>query len=79
MSKFASKQFWVDTADRAVTSFAQGILGSGLLGETGIVDVDMAQIASLGASFAVMSILTSVAFRGRGEEPPPVPRGKHSA
>lgn len=76
MSKFASKQFWVDTFDRAVTSLAQGLIGSSLIGSTGILDVDFVQVLSLGGSYALLSVLTSVAFRGRGEEPPPV--GKHA-
>lgn len=72
MSKFYSKQFWVDVFDRAVTSFAQGILGSSLLDGVGILGIDLVQMLSLGGTFALISVLTSISFRGRGEEVPPV-------
>ncbi len=67
-SKFASKAFWVDTADRAIASFAQGILGSAGLDTTGIVDVGWAGVLSLAGSYALLSVLTAVAFRGGEHE-----------
>lgn len=64
MSKFADKRFWIDTGDRTLSSFAQGILGSAALETVGVIDVDWVQVLSLGASYALLSLLTSVAFRG---------------
>lgn len=72
MSKFKDKQFWVDAGDRAITSLAQGLLGSGLLEQSGIINLDFKQILSLSVSYAVISVLTSISFRGRGEDVPPV-------
>lgn len=67
-SKFASKTFWVDTTDRAIASFAQGILGSAGLDTTGIVDVGWAGVLSLAGSYALLSVLTAVAFRGGNDD-----------
>lgn len=64
MSKFADKTFWIDAFDRAVASFAQGVIGTALLDSTGLLDVDWVQVASLAGSYALLSVLTSVAFRG---------------
>lgn len=64
MSKFANKNFWIDTFDRAFSSFAQGVLGSAALETVGVVDIDWVQVLSLGASYALFSALTSIAFRG---------------
>lgn len=64
MSKFANKQFWIDTGDRALASFAQAILATGALNEAGVLSVDWVQIVSLAGSYAVASVLTSISFRG---------------
>jgi hypothetical protein len=69
MSKFADKQFWIDTMDRTLSSFAQGILGSAALETVGVIDVDWVQVLSLGGSYALLSLLTSVAFRGSDKHP----------
>ena len=70
MSKFASGQFWVDTFDRAVASFAQGILGAGALDGVGVLDIAWLDVLSLAGSYAALSILTSVAFRGGAKSEP---------
>lgn len=64
MSKFASKQFWVDTLDRVVASFAQGVLATAGLDSVGVLTVEWQQVVSLAGSYALLSLLTSVAFRG---------------
>ena len=64
MSKFANLQFWVDTGDRAVASFAQGLIGTAGLDGIGIVSVDWLGVLSLAGSYALLSVLTSIAFRG---------------
>lgn len=70
MSKFASKKFWVDAGDRALASFAQGILASSGLETIGVLDIDWVQVLSLGSSYALLSLLTSIAFRGQDEQTP---------
>ena len=64
MSKYADKQFWIDAADRAVASFAQGAIGALGLDSVGLLDVDWAGGLSLAGAMALLSLLTSVAFRG---------------
>lgn len=67
-SKYASKQFWIDTADRAVATFAQAAVGTLTAGVTGILEIDPIQLASVAGLAGAVSVLTSVAFRG-GAEP----------
>jgi len=64
MSKYADKQFWYDTIDRAVATFAQAAAATLAAGVTGLLDIDLIQVASVSGLAAVVSILTSVAFRG---------------
>jgi hypothetical protein len=65
MSKYASKSFWIDTADRAVSTFAQGTLGAILASSVvNLIDLDLAQSAGVGALSALVSVLQSVAGRG---------------
>lgn len=73
MSKYASKKFWVDTADRAVATFAQGALGAITADTIGVTDLDLGAVASIGGLAALVSVLTSVAFRGASSEPEPQP------
>ena len=64
MSKYANKQFWVDTIDRAVSTVAQAGVATLTAGVTGILDIDWAQAASVAGLAGAVSVLTSVAFRG---------------
>lgn len=64
MSKYASKDFWVDAFDRVVASFAQGLIATAGLDGVGVLDVDWTQTLSLAGSYAALSLLTSIAFRG---------------
>lgn len=72
MSKFASKQFWVDAFDRVVATIAQAALATLTAGVTGILEVDWIQVASVAGLAGAVSLLTSIAFRGNGD-------GKHEA
>jgi len=63
-SKFADGKFWVDTFDRVVASFAQGVIATAGLDGIGILDVDWVQTLSLAGAYAGLSFLTSIAFRG---------------
>lgn len=70
MSKYANKQFWIDTFDRAVATFAQSLAGALGVDQTGILDLDWTQTLSLAVGITAASVLTSVAFRGRGDDTP---------
>lgn len=71
MSKYASKRYWIDTTDRAVATFAQAAVGALTATTTGLLDLDWVQVVSVAGLAALVSVLTSVAFRGRGEESAP--------
>jgi hypothetical protein len=67
-SKYANAQFWADTADRALSTFAQASVGALTVGTTGLLEIDFLAMVSLAGAAALVSILTSVAFRGRDAE-----------
>lgn len=69
MSKYANKAFWVDTFDRAVSTVAQAAVAVLTANVTGLLDVDWVQIASVSGLAGAVSVLTSVAFRGRDDAP----------
>lgn len=72
MSKYASRQFWVDAADRAVATFAQAAVAT-LTADAipGLLNMDLTQVLSVSGLAAVVSILTSVAFRGQDKPAEP--------
>ena len=65
-SKYADKQFWIDTLDRAVATVAQAGIAVLTANVTGILDIDPVQLASVAGLAGAVSVLTSVAFRGNG-------------
>jgi len=67
MSKYANKKFWVDTFDRAVATFAQAAVGALTADVTGLIDVAWPGLVSVAGLAALVSVLTSVAFRGNEE------------
>lgn len=67
MSKFADKQFWIDTLDRTISSFAQGFLASASLETSGILDIEWVGVLSLAGSFALASFVQAIAFRGNSD------------
>lgn len=64
MSKYADKQFWIDTMDRGIATFAQSLAGALGIDQTGILDLDWTQSLSLALAITAASVLTSIAFRG---------------
>lgn len=58
-----SKVFWQDTAERAVKTFAQALLGVFVAGVT-IMSVSWVDALAVGATAALVSVLTSVASAG---------------
>lgn len=67
MSKYASKSFWVDAFDRAVSTVAQAGVAVLTANVTGLLDVDWVQMASVAGLAGAVSVLTSVAFRGKDD------------
>ncbi len=72
MSKYANKAFWVDVFDRAVSTVAQAAVAVLTANVTGLLDVDWVQMASVAGLAGAVSVLTSVAFRGRDTDTPQV-------
>lgn len=68
-SKYANKQFWIDATDRVVATIAQAAVATLTANVTGILDVDFVQIASVSGLAGLVSLLTSVAFRGNDTSP----------
>jgi hypothetical protein len=69
-SRYADRKFWIDAGDRALSTFAQAAIGALTATSTGLVDVDWAGVGSIAGLAALVSVLTTVAFRGKGEETP---------
>lgn len=64
MSSF-NAVFWKDTVERAIKTFAQGVLGAfGADVALSVVEVDWAQAAGIGATAAIVSVLTSIVSAG---------------
>ena len=67
MSKYANKTFWVDTFDRAVSTFTQALAGA-LGGDAiGFVDIDWQSILGIAGIAALSSVLWSISYRGKDE------------
>jgi hypothetical protein len=68
-SKYASKKFWIDAGDRAVSTFAQATVGAILASSVvSVIDLDLARTAAVGGLAALVSVLQSVAARGGNSE-----------
>ncbi len=67
MSKYANRKFWIDTFDRAVSTVAQAGVAVLTANVTGLLDVDWVQMASVAGLAGAVSVLTSVAFRGKDD------------
>lgn len=68
MSKYANRKFWIDTFDRSVSTVAQAGVAALTANVTGLLDVDWVQMASVAGLAGAVSVLTSVAFRGKDDE-----------
>lgn len=66
-SKYASREFWTDAIDRAVASFAQALVTTGVFESAGLIGVDWQGVLSLSGGYALASLLTSIAFRGNAD------------
>lgn len=66
-----TKQFWVDSAERAIRTFAQALIAVLGAGAVNILTVDWVQALSVAAGAAVLSLLTSIASSGFGAKGTP--------
>ena len=66
-----TKQFWLDTAERAVRTFAQALLALLGAGAVNILSVDWPQALSVSAGAALVSVLMSVVASGIGAKGTP--------
>lgn len=66
-----SKQFWKDTAERAIRTFAQALIAILGAGAVNILAVDWGQALSVAAGAALISVLTSIAASGFGDKGTP--------
>lgn len=60
MSVYASKNFWLGVAERAVKTFAQALLAGLVVGQT-LAATDWATLVSVATVAALASVLTSLA------------------
>jgi len=67
-SKFADRQFWIDTGDRAFATFAQTFVSGGILESSGVLALDLKAQLSLAGGAALVAIGTSIGFRGKNKE-----------
>lgn len=61
MSSYTTREFWAGTAERAIKTFAQALLGVIMGGASGLLDVDWVAALSVAGLATVGSLLTSVA------------------
>lgn len=61
-----TKQFWVDSAERAIRTFAQALIAVLGAGAVNILTTDWTQALSVAAGAALLSLLMSIASSGVG-------------
>lgn len=81
-----TKDFWVDTLERAIRTACQAALSAGVVGGVGLFEVDWLNVCGIALVAAIASVLTSVASSGRTDSISPASfvtsdkakaRGKH--
>lgn len=60
-----TKDFWVDTLERAIRTACQAALSAGVVGGVGLFDVDWLNVGSIALVAAIASVLTCVASSGK--------------
>ncbi|WAX08767.1 hypothetical protein BP742P1_00034 [Bifidobacterium phage BP742P1] len=60
-----TKDFWVDTLERAIRTACQAALSAGVVGGVGLFDVDWMNVGGIALVAAIASVLTCVASSGR--------------
>lgn len=65
MSKYANKQFWIDTSDRAVSTFAQALVAG--ITVSAVTDIDWLFALGTAGLAGLVSVLQSIGFRDNGD------------
>lgn len=60
-----TKDFWVDTFERAIRTACQAALSAGVVGGVGLFQVDWLNVCGIALVAAVASVLTCVASSGK--------------
>lgn len=60
-----TKDFWVDTFERAIRTACQAALSAGVVGGVGLFEVDWLNVCGIALVAAIASVLTSVASSGK--------------
>lgn len=60
-----TKDFWVDTLERAIRTACQAALSAGVVGGVGLFDVDWLNVGGVALVAAIASVLTCVASSGK--------------
>ena len=60
-----TKDFWVDTLERAIRTACQAALSAGVVGGVGLFEVDWLNVCGIALVAAIASVLTSVASSGK--------------
>ena len=60
-----TKDFWVDTLERAIRTACQAALSAGVIGGVGLFSVDWLNVCGIALVAAIASVLTSVASSGK--------------
>ena len=55
-----SREFWLDTLERGVKTFAQGVVAGIGANAVGVLDIEWVVVLSVSATAALLSVLTSV-------------------
>ena len=60
-----TKDFWIDTLERAIRTACQAALSAGVIGGVGLFEVDWLNVCGIALVAAIASVLTSVASSGK--------------
>lgn len=60
-----TRDFWVDTLERAIRTACQAALSAGVVGGVGLFQVDWLNVCGIALVAAVASVLTCVASSGK--------------
>lgn len=60
-----TRDFWVDTFERAIRTACQTALSAGVVGGVGLFDVDWLNVCGIALVAAIASVLTCVASSGK--------------
>lgn len=60
-----TKDFWVDTFERAIRTACQAALSAGVIGGVGLFQVDWLNVCGIALVAAIASVLTCVASSGK--------------